>query len=213
MPARVTSHFCALPADRRRRAPDRRHAARVWWNIRDYRKTSRPLLLDGYKVRLRGHPDLPLLHPFGAWAAGSTTELPWYVAYNEVKHDRVKHFWRATVEHMLNAMAGVHVLVTAQFGRFGNVYPFGYSEIDSFDITHAHRLVAFAPNGRTLVAARASRRASSSRASRATTGQTPRRAPLPRPPQPRPIGLRSGLLPPIFEALKRLTCRHTLAIQ
>jgi hypothetical protein len=25
-----------------------------------------------------------------------------------------------------------------QFGRFGNVYPFGYSEIDSFDITHAH---------------------------------------------------------------------------
>src|SRR5579859_2933382 len=47
-----------------------------WWNIRDYRKTSRPLLLAGYKVRLRGHPDLPLLHPFAAWAAGSTTDLP-----------------------------------------------------------------------------------------------------------------------------------------
>jgi hypothetical protein len=105
------------------------------WNLGDFHKTARPLRLAGFKMKVRGHPTFPVLDPFDSWATATFAPLPWYSAYNKVKHDREREFPRATLENMVNAMAAVHVLIVAQFGHFGNWYHSGYSEIDAFDHT------------------------------------------------------------------------------
>jgi hypothetical protein len=90
------------------------------WNIKDYFKVARPLLLSGHKLKVRGHPDLPVLDPFERWSGATFTPLAWYQAYNDVKHDREKNFSKATLSATVEAMAAIHVLVTAQFGSFGH---------------------------------------------------------------------------------------------
>lgn len=107
------------------------------WKITDYFKVARPLRLAGFKLRTRGHPRFPVLDPFDAWGAGTFAGLSWYSAYNQVKHDREQQFHLATLDNMVAAMAAVYVLITAQFGHFGNHYSFGYSEIDAFDLAQA----------------------------------------------------------------------------
>jgi hypothetical protein len=104
-----------------------------WCMDRDYFKVAAPLRLAGWKLRLRGYPGVPEMDPFEAWSTGLFQPLAWYGDYNKVKHDREQEFARASLENMIQAMAAIHVLISAEFGQFGNVYPYGYSELDSFD--------------------------------------------------------------------------------
>jgi hypothetical protein len=41
--------------------------------------------------------------------------LPWYQAYNATKHDRHDEFPQANFEHMIDAVCGLQVLLSAQF--------------------------------------------------------------------------------------------------
>jgi hypothetical protein len=89
----------------------------------DYVRLCKPMRLDEYSVRLQRHRDYPEIRPFKGWTpsngvpgVGPTTSLPWYHAYNETKHDRELNFELATLEHALSAVAGLHVLLIAQYG-------------------------------------------------------------------------------------------------
>ncbi len=87
---------------------------RTNWNVKDYAEVEKACRLSQYQVRLsvwRGSPKI--FTPYAAWATMHT--LPWYQDYNTVKHDRSQEFEKASFENVLNAVAGVLVILFAQF--------------------------------------------------------------------------------------------------
>jgi hypothetical protein len=87
------------------------------WNVNDYVRLVRPLHLDEWHVALVGYPDLNHSRPFEGWSP-QHVKLPWYDAYNATKHNREDHLNQATLQHMIDAMAAVFVIICAQFGRW-----------------------------------------------------------------------------------------------
>ncbi len=53
--------------------------------------------------------------PFEAWGTGTYASLPWYGAYNKVKHDRAEKLSKATFLHLTDAWCGLVAVLTAQF--------------------------------------------------------------------------------------------------
>lgn len=87
------------------------------WTTVDYVRLLRPMRLAEWSVSLSSHPDYGLLAPFAGWnSAAATTSLPWYDAYNSVKHDREKKLGLASFAAALNATAAAFVMTVAQFG-------------------------------------------------------------------------------------------------
>lgn len=83
----------------------------------DYVKLLPALKLDEYGVRLPFYPWLEAITPFKGWlSAAPTKTLPWYDAYNNVKHDRETNFDQATLLHAIQAVCGCAVMLFAQFG-------------------------------------------------------------------------------------------------
>jgi hypothetical protein len=83
------------------------------WNINDYKKINRTHHLDEYIVEFpiwRGKYNK--YTPFENW---KNKPLPWYKAYNDVKHNRVEKFELASFENLLAAFAGLFVLLSSQF--------------------------------------------------------------------------------------------------
>ncbi len=77
--------------------------------------------LGEYAVQLPFYPWLPPIAPFRGWKPSGTPtrDLPWYDAYNAVKHNREEEFARGTLEHALTAVCGCAVMTFAQFGTYG----------------------------------------------------------------------------------------------
>jgi len=98
----------------------------------DYSRVEPTHHLSTYEVRFplwNGAGDVR--SPFAAWATGQP--LPWYQAYNTTKHDRQTEFEDATLEHVVDAVSGLLVLLSAQF------YTFDFS-------AHDDVLIADGPN-------------------------------------------------------------------
>lgn len=75
------------------------------------------LKLNEYSVQLKFFPGLGSFSPFKDWSKSNTTKsLPWYDAYNSVKHDRGGNFLNASLESVINAIAAIHILLVAQYG-------------------------------------------------------------------------------------------------
>ncbi|MBB5747040.1 hypothetical protein [Brevundimonas variabilis] len=87
----------------------------------DYVVLADILKLRDYEVRFPTYPDLEPVSPFEAWGlTGSPSrELPWYEAYNAVKHDREAAFSQATLKNVISALSAGAVMLYAQFGRTG----------------------------------------------------------------------------------------------
>jgi hypothetical protein len=86
------------------------------WNINDYVKINITHHLDNYCVEFpiwRGRNNK--YKPFECW--GQNKPLPWYQAYNKVKHDRDEKFELANFENLITAFAGLFVLLSSQFNR------------------------------------------------------------------------------------------------
>jgi hypothetical protein len=82
-----------------------------------YIRLLEPMALAGWGVTFTDCPDLPTYTPFANWDAKSpSASLPWYDAYNAVKHDRETDFPRATLEAAINACAASIIMLVAQFG-------------------------------------------------------------------------------------------------
>lgn len=85
------------------------------WTTVDFVKTLRPLRLGEYQVRLGYYPNLQPWTPFAGWSSVQPTQtLPWYAAYNAVKHDREVNFHQSTIENALNALIGCAIMLAAQ---------------------------------------------------------------------------------------------------
>lgn len=85
-----------------------------YWNILDYKKVNVTHHLSAYKVYIPiWSGKLGVFTPFKQW--GSVNHLDWYQAYNKSKHDRQNAFQYASFINMLNAVAGLLVLLSSQF--------------------------------------------------------------------------------------------------
>jgi hypothetical protein len=83
----------------------------------DYVKLLLPMRLDGWEVELVHFLQLGQFNPFSSWNAGRpTASIPWYDAYNAIKHDREGSMNQATLKNVLNSISAVHIMVAAQFG-------------------------------------------------------------------------------------------------
>jgi hypothetical protein len=85
-------------------------------NIReDYSRINRSSRLAEYSVSLvEWYPEPIVLKPFNEWSRGYRP-LTWYRSYNDVKHDRNSNFRRASLDNVLNAIAGLYVVLFSQF--------------------------------------------------------------------------------------------------
>lgn len=91
---------------------------RRYLNTIDYYNCKEILKLDGYSVELKKYKDLKVFKPFSNWSEGATTEtLPWYAAYNAVKHDRGGNFTQANLKNLMDSIAAIHILLEAQYGK------------------------------------------------------------------------------------------------
>lgn len=94
--------------------------------------SERPRNIDDYKpIILRAFPDLPTtaayvprygmsFAPWDNWSG--TTNPDWWRAYNNVKHERDRHFQEATLKNALNAIGGLMILTFHYYTRaFGNM--------------------------------------------------------------------------------------------
>ncbi len=84
-------------------------------NMRDYRKIEQSSHLSGYTVKYSNwFPNEYTSRPFANWAVGDS--LPWYTAYNEVKHNRCQHFSSANLKNLIDAICGLLCVIHSQIG-------------------------------------------------------------------------------------------------
>lgn len=84
------------------------------FNSNEYVKLVEPLKLRDYAINFYDFPDLPPVQPFAGWS--TTNSLPWYAAYNGVKHNREDEFQRGTLRCAFEAVSANIALLVAQFG-------------------------------------------------------------------------------------------------
>ncbi len=88
------------------------------YSTNDYIKCKNILGLDKFEVTLVQYPNMKVFKPFHNWNAESPTKsLPWYSAYNAVKHNRSDNITDANLEHLLDAISAIHVLLESQYGK------------------------------------------------------------------------------------------------
>lgn len=80
--------------------------------------------LGDYELRFNRYIWLGEFCPFKTWGnkKTATADLPWYAAYNGVKHNREQEFHAANLEQAFNAVAACAILLVAQFGVQGLGY-------------------------------------------------------------------------------------------
>jgi hypothetical protein len=84
------------------------------WNMGDYKKIDKTHCLSAYQVTVPNWTgNRSVRTPFAAWSAAGT--LPWYQAYNTTKHDRHSQFSQATLDHLIDAVCGLLVVLSGQF--------------------------------------------------------------------------------------------------
>lgn len=87
-------------------------------SMTDYFLLNAAMKLDEYVVSLSYCPWLEPLKPFQGWLSDKPSQsLPWYNAYNQVKHDREAYFSQATLGNALSAVTACFVMLCAQYGR------------------------------------------------------------------------------------------------
>lgn len=83
------------------------------FTIKDYKLINKASKLSEYKVSLLPwSPESKVLQPFKNWK--KTHTLNWYSAYNNVKHNRFSKFHDASLENVINAIAGVYIIIYSQ---------------------------------------------------------------------------------------------------
>lgn len=84
------------------------------WNMDDYKKINSSSRLCDYEVEVNiWRQSTRIFRPFEKWAQNES--LPWYQAYNNIKHNRHENFKQANLENAVNAIAGVVAILFSQF--------------------------------------------------------------------------------------------------
>ena len=86
-------------------------------NTRDFIKLKDLMFLNEYSLRFTSCPWLSLFKPFDGWRADKPTQsLPWYDAYNEIKHHREENEAKAQLQYAMESIAAVCIMLVAQYG-------------------------------------------------------------------------------------------------
>ena len=118
------------------------HVAR---NMNDYKKIEQASHLSGYTVQYSNW--LPMAYfaqPYASWATGA--QLPWYEAYNDVKHNRSQNFHLANLKNLLDAISGLLCIIYSQIGDSvqqvfeSNIY---FSSVDDEVSVRSFRITPF----------------------------------------------------------------------
>ncbi len=89
------------------------------YNTNDYVKLLAPLFLGEFQLMLKAFPGVAPSRPFHSWTAAQPTKsLPWYDSYNQTKHDRNTHFYKATLKNCIDAVAAHLVMFSVRFSPY-----------------------------------------------------------------------------------------------
>jgi hypothetical protein len=84
------------------------------WTMDDYKKLNPTHRLYAYEVKFPfWDGNESVRRPYLDWATNDA--LSWYQAYNQTKHDRHVQFKEANFQNLLEAVAGLVVLLSSQF--------------------------------------------------------------------------------------------------
>ena len=84
-------------------------------DMNDYKKIEQATHLSSYTVHYSNWlPSHYSTRPFANWATGGS--LPWFKAYNDVKHNRSQKFQLATLKNLLDAICGLLCIIHSQVG-------------------------------------------------------------------------------------------------
>jgi hypothetical protein len=84
-------------------------------NTTHYGKLCAAMKLAEYAVEYPYYPWMPERCPFQGWKSG-TNDLPWYAAYNNVKHNRDENFPHASLDNAFEALTAFFIMLCAQYG-------------------------------------------------------------------------------------------------
>jgi hypothetical protein len=84
------------------------------FDTRDYIALQDAMRLGSYAILFPNFPWLDAFQPFDGWT--SSANLPWYQAYNAVKHNREGEFEEGSLRHAFQAVSGCAIMLCAQFG-------------------------------------------------------------------------------------------------
>ncbi len=86
------------------------------WSMVDYRKIEDSHFLSRFEVSFPSWSGQPrAIRPFASWGLPERSSPSWYKAYNSTKHDRHGSYYEASLEKVVDAFAGLIVLLSAQF--------------------------------------------------------------------------------------------------
>ena len=85
-----------------------------YFEMLDYYKLKDSLKLDEYELSFYRYGDLGTFSPFSTWE--NDEQLKWYKAYNQIKHNREKHFAEAKLFNAINAIMAYAIILIAQYG-------------------------------------------------------------------------------------------------
>lgn len=84
---------------------------------KDYFKLASVMRLSEYKVVFDRWSTNHQFDPFIDWNTTSYLPLTWYQGYNNVKHNRYSNFKQASLENLMNSLAGLLCILHAQYGE------------------------------------------------------------------------------------------------
>ncbi|UPK05922.1 hypothetical protein [Bradyrhizobium sp. 170] len=84
-------------------------------NTTHYVKLCSAMKLAEYAVEFPYYPWMTERRPFVGWRHG-TKDLPWYGAYNGVKHNRDSNFPQASLDAAFDALTAFFIMLCAQYG-------------------------------------------------------------------------------------------------
>ena len=88
------------------------------YNMGVYWKINITHHLSSYKIHIPNWwGDNSIRTPFGAWdlTMNASRTIPWYDAYNTVKHNRIDGFAKANLKCVIDAFCGLLIILAAQF--------------------------------------------------------------------------------------------------
>jgi len=107
------------------------------WTMIDYCKINQSHFVSDYKVYLPYWEGSKARQPFKAWSEGAP--LTWYQDYNLTKHSRGTNLKSASLKNVVDAMAGLVTILSAQFYTVSFTVGTQYLELEDgeTDIEHA----------------------------------------------------------------------------
>ena len=87
------------------------------FKMRDYFKVEDFSKLSEYEITFERWKEQYALRPFEQWNSTTYQSLPWYQAYNNVKHNRYNNFTDANFDNLMNSIGALLIVLHAQYGE------------------------------------------------------------------------------------------------